>query len=96
MDTFGRKPALVAVWLFAVLAMGTPAGAVEYRMKVANIFDQAMTSFLSPGELDDGATGPGFQRLAAQLDQGSGVRGMNVSHRPLSAVPDSIARAWGE
>jgi hypothetical protein len=81
--------------LLAVLAVGTPAGAVEYRLKVANIFDQAMTSFLSPRESYDGATGPGFQRLAAQLDQGSGDRGMNVTHRPLNAVPDSIARAWG-
>jgi hypothetical protein len=95
MDTFGRRVAVVAVCLLAVLAVGTPAGAVEYRMKVANIFDQAMMSFLSRGELDDGATGPGFQRLAAQLDLGSGYRGMNVTHRPLNSVPESIARAWG-
>ena len=95
MDTFGRRLAVVAVCFFAVLALETPAGAVEYRLKVANIFDQAMTSFLSPGESNDGATGPGFQRLAALLDQGSGDRGMNVTHRPLNAVPDSIARAWG-
>jgi hypothetical protein len=95
MDTFGRSPAVVAVCMLAVLAVGTPAVAVEYRMKVANIFDQAMMSFLSRGELDDGATGPGFQRLAAQLDQGSGDRGMNVTYRPLNSVPDSIARAWG-
>jgi hypothetical protein len=95
MDRFGRWPAIVVLCLFAVLAVETPAGAVEYRMKVANIFDQAMMSFLSRGEVDDGATGPGFQRLAAQLDQGSGDRGMNVTHRPLSSVPDSIARAWG-
>ena len=95
MDTFGRRPAVVAVCMLAVLAVGTPAGAVEYRMKVANIFDQAMMSFLSRGELDDGATGPGFQRLAARLDEGSGDRGMNVTHRPLNSVPDSIARAWG-
>ncbi|HEV2054954.1 MAG TPA: hypothetical protein VGV06_07265 [Methylomirabilota bacterium] len=95
MDTFGRRLAVVAVCLLAVLALETPAGAVEYRLKVASIFDQAMMSFLSRGELDDGATGPGFQRLAALLDQGSGDRGMNVTHRPLNAVPDSIARAWG-
>jgi hypothetical protein len=95
MDSFARWSALVAVCMLAVLALETPAGAVEYRMKVANIFDQAMTSFLSPGELDDGATGPGLQRLAAQLDQGSGDPGLNVTHRPVNSVPDSIARAWG-
>lgn len=95
MTTVGRTLAVVAVCMLAVLTVGTPAGAVEYRLKVANIFDQAMMSFLSRGELDDGATGPGFQRLAAQLDQGSRDRGMNVTHRPLTSVPDSIARAWG-
>lgn len=95
MDTFARRPAVVAVCMLALLAVGMPAGAFEYRMKVANILDEAMTSFLSAGELDDGATGPGFQRLVAQLDQGSADRGMTVTHRPLNAVPDSIARAWG-
>jgi hypothetical protein len=95
MDTFGRRLAVVAVCVLAALALETPAGAVEYRLKVASIFDQSMTSFLSPGESNDGATGPGFQRLGAFLDQGSGDRGMNVTHRPLNAVPDSIARAWG-
>lgn len=95
MDTFGPRVAVAAVCLLGVLALGTPVGAVEYRLKVANIFDEAMTSFLSRGELNDGATGPGFQRLAALLDQGSGNRGMNVTHRPLNAAADSIARAWG-
>jgi len=95
MDTLGHRLAVLAVCLLTVLAGATPAGAVEYRLKVANIFDEAMMSFLSHGELDDGATGPGFQRLAALLDQGSGHRGMNVTHRPLTAVPESIARAWG-
>ena len=52
MNTFARSVAVVAVCLLAVLALETPAGAVEYRLKVANIFDQAMTSFLSFGELE--------------------------------------------
>jgi hypothetical protein len=95
MDTLGCRPAFVAVCVLAALAAGTPAAAVEYRMKVANIFDEAMMSFLGQGELADGATGPGLQRLGATLDQGSGERGMIVTHRPLSAVPDRIARAWG-
>ncbi|MDP2703355.1 MAG: hypothetical protein Q8P98_14930 [Candidatus Rokubacteria bacterium] len=95
MDTFGRRPAVVAVCMLAVLAVGTPAGAVEYRMKVANIFDQSLTSFLSNGELNDGATGPGFQQLEAGLDQGTVGRGVMITHRPLNSVPSSIARAWG-
>jgi hypothetical protein len=92
MDRFGRWVAVVAV---CSLAMATPAAAVEYRLKVASIFDQSMMSFLSVGELGDGATGPGLQRLVAQLDEGTGDRGMNVTHRPLNAVPAGIARAWG-
>ena len=95
MDSSGHRLAVFALGMLAVLAAGTPAGAVEYRLKVANIFDQAMMSFLSRGELSDGATGPGFQRLAAHLDEGSGDRGMNVTHRPLNGVAGSIARAWG-
>ena len=95
MDTLGRTVVALVVWLLVVGTAGTHAWAVEYRLKVANIFDEAMTSFLSRGDLNDGATGPGFQRLAALLDQGSGDRGMNVTHRPLNAVPDGIARAWG-
>ena len=95
MTRLGRAFAMVAVGLLAVLAASTPALAVEYRLKVASIFDQSLTSFLSNGELADGATGPGFQRLEAALDQGSLDRGAMITHRPLGAVPDSIARAWG-
>ncbi len=81
--------------MLAVLALETPAGAVEYRLKVASIFDQSLTSFLSYGELNDGATGPGFQQLEAGLDQGTVGRGVMITHRPLNSVPSSIARAWG-
>ncbi len=95
MPMLGRRLATVAVGLLVVLEASSPAVAVEYRLKVASIFDQSLTSFLSNGELADGATGPGFQRLEAGLDQGSVDRGALVTHRPLSAVPDSIARAWG-
>ena len=95
MATLGHRLAVVAVGMLAVLAMRTPAAAVEYRLKVASVFDQGLTSFLGYGELNDGATGPGFQRLAAFLNEGSGDRGMIVTQRPLTSVPDSIARAWG-
>jgi len=95
MGKVGHRLAAVAVSMLVVLAMHAPAAAVEYRLKVANVFDQALTSFLSYGELNDGATGPGFARLAAFLNEGSGDRGMIVTQRPLASVPDSIARAWG-
>jgi hypothetical protein len=95
MVTLGHRLAVVAVGMLAVLAIQAPAAAVEYRLKVASVFDQALTSFLSPNELYDGSTGPGFQRLDAFLNEGSGDRGAIVTQRPLTSVPASTARAWG-
>ncbi|HYS93097.1 MAG TPA: hypothetical protein VEL48_06680, partial [Candidatus Acidoferrales bacterium] len=95
MVTLRSRLAAVAVGIWAVLALHASADAVEYRLKVASVFDQSLTSFLTYGELNDGATGPGFQRLGAFLNEGSGDRGMIVTQRPLAPVPDSIARAWG-
>lgn len=95
MVTVRRRLAAIVVGVGAVLAVQASADAVEYRLKVASVFDQALTSFLGYGELEDGATGPGFQRLGAFLNEGSGDRGMIVTQRPLRSVPDSIARAWG-
>ena len=95
MITVRRRLVAVAVGLLAVLAAGTHAGAVEYRLKVASIYDPTLMSFLSYGEINDGATGPGLQRLAAGLDQGTVGRGVLITHRPLGSVPASIARAWG-
>jgi len=95
MTALGRALAVVAMGLVTALATSGPAWAVEYRLKVASIYDQSLTSFLSAGELGDGATGPGFQKLEAELDQGTVGRGVMITHRPLSSVPDGIARAWG-
>jgi hypothetical protein len=94
MVTLGRR-LLAATGVLAVVALSSPAMAVEYRLRVASVFDQALTSFLSANELYDGSTGPGFQRLDQFLTQGSGDRGMVVTQRPLAAVPETIARAWG-
>jgi hypothetical protein len=95
MVTLRSTLAAVLVGMCVALALPASAGAVEYRLKVASVFDPSLTSFLAPGELNDGATGPGFQKLSAFLDEGSGDRGMIVTQRPLAAVPESIARAWG-
>jgi hypothetical protein len=95
MITFGRALRAVAAGTLAVLATASPAAAVEYRLKVASVFDPALASFLSYGDLRDGATSPGLQRIGAALDQGSLDRGAMITHRPLTSVPASIARAWG-
>jgi len=90
-----RPRLLPTASVLLVLAFALPAGAVEYRLRVANVFDGSLTSFLSPGELNDGSRGPGFQRLDNFLTEGSGDRGMIVTQRPLRSVPETIARAWG-
>jgi hypothetical protein len=90
-----RRRMLAPASVLLVLALAVPAAAIEYRLRVANVFDASLTSFLSPGELDDGSRGPGFQRLDDFLTQGSGDRGMVVTQRPLQSVPATIARAWG-
>ena len=95
MTTVGPRSAAVTMSFLVALAAGTPAGAVEYRLKVASVFDSTLMAFLSHGDLHDGASGPGVQRIAAGLDEGTLGRGLLISHRPLDAVPESVARAWG-
>ena len=79
----------------ALLLAGAPAQAVEYRLLVANIFDPALTSFVSVSELYDGASGPGLDKMEQALDTGAMGRGVILVQRPLQSVPISIARAWG-
>ena len=95
MRTVARRLVAVAAAVLAVLVLAAPARAVEYRLKVVSIFESSLTSFLAQGDFRDGATSPGFDRLAEVLNQGTGPRGMIVTQRPLAAVPESIARAWG-
>src|SRR5262249_42490784 len=90
-----RRRLLATASVLLVLAVAGPAAAIESRLRRANVLDASLTSFLSPGELNDGSRGPGFQRLDDFLTQGSGDRGMVVTQRPLSSVPETIARAWG-
>src|SRR5262249_58577894 len=78
-----------------VLAFALPAAAVEYRLRVANVFDASLTSFLSPGELNDGSRGPGFQRLDDFLTQGRARRRIRRTHHPLRSVPRTLRRGRG-
>src|SRR3989454_6905673 len=72
-----------------------PAAAIEYRLRVANVRDEAFTSFLKPGEIKDGATGPGLERLEASLDTGDFPKAVLLYDRHLQAAPESTARAFG-
>ena len=93
------NPRRGAVWIWvalaALLVQATPAHAVEYRLLVANVFDTALTSFVTAKDLSYGATGPGLVRLETVLDTGELDLGAMPAGRPLVGVPESIARAWG-
>lgn len=78
-----------------VLAMAAPAGAVEYRLQLVNLYDGAFASFLTPGEWADGAAGPGLARLEASLDRGEVGRGNLIYDRHLQGVAEGPARAYG-
>ncbi len=88
-----RVIAFASVALLALCA--TPVAAVEHRLRVANVRDEAFTSFLKPGEIKDGATGPGLERLEASLDTGDFPKAVLLYDRHLQAAPESTARAFG-
>jgi len=79
----------------ALAALGAaPAAAIEYRLRVANVRDEAFTSFLTSGELHDGATGPGLDRLESSLDTGAFPRAVLLYDRHLQAASESTARDY--
>lgn len=85
----------VCLGLVGLLLLSTPAHAVEYRLLVASIFEATLTSFVSAQELSYGASGPGLQRVEQSLNTGEMDWGAMPAGRPLTSVPDSVARAWG-
>jgi hypothetical protein len=88
----------MVLWLLVALALVTataPASAVEYRLQVASVLDDAFRSFMKPGEAADGATGPGLERLAASLDAGDFPKAVLLYDRHLQAASESTARAYG-
>ena len=89
-----RRASWVWLGLLGLSLLGTPAQAVEYRLLVASVFDTSLTSFVTAKELTYGAAGPGLQRLETAISTGEIDWGTMPVGRPLTSVPDSIARAW--
>ena len=81
--------------LLASLAVAAPAHAVEYRLEVANLWETALYPFAKPGELRDGASGPGLEQLEASLDQGSMPHAVLLQDRTLRWSSEAVARAYG-
>jgi hypothetical protein len=84
----------VGMGLIGLSLLGRPAQAVEYRLLVASVFDTSLTSFVTAQELTYGASGPGLERLETAISTGEIDWGSMPAGRPLTSVPDSIARAW--
>lgn len=84
---------LLVALVFVTIA--SPASAVEYRLQVVSVLDDAFRSFMKPGEAADGATGPGLQRLEASLDSGDFPKAVLLYDRHLQAASEFTARAYG-
>ncbi|HXJ81486.1 MAG TPA: hypothetical protein VMS64_22750 [Candidatus Methylomirabilis sp.] len=91
-----RRLGLIGVTaLLVALALISPVRAVEYRLQVVSVYDSAYASYLRPGEFQDGASGPGLDRLEASFDRGELGAGAILSDRRVQPVPENIARAYG-
>jgi hypothetical protein len=86
---------LGAAALMLLLGAASCVGAVEYHLQVVSLFENAFVSFLTPGELNDGASGPGLARLEATLDRGDMPRGVILFDRRVQPVSSNTARAYG-
>jgi len=86
---------LVLLVIFSLLLPVAPARAVEYRLQVVSLWDNGFNTFVKPGELGDGATGPGLEALIAALDRGDVPRGPIVTDRTLRWGSDEVSRAFG-
>jgi hypothetical protein len=71
------------------------AEAVEYRLLVVNMWDSGFNAFAKPGELADGASGPGLEELMASLDRGDVPRGPLLPDRTFRWASETVVRAYG-
>lgn len=94
MRSLWRGPGLVYLVSLALVLAALPAWAVEYRLQTVSLLDESLAAFLSPGELKDGASGPGLDRLVASLDRGEFPSAVVLYDRPLQAVRDGRVRAY--
>ena len=86
------------LWILGVLAgiFGTtPAGAVEYRLRVASLYEDAFYALL--GAAGTRREGPvqGPSKLIGALDTGEAPAGVLLYDRPLEAAREGVAKAFG-
>ncbi len=88
----GLAPALLTLLVLALLAR--PARALEYRLQVVSLYEEALSSGLRSSDLVDGASGPGLERLEGRLDAGTFPVGAILWDRPPRAADPALARAY--
>jgi hypothetical protein len=81
--------------LMALAFFTAPAGAVEYKLQVTSLFSSAYVYYLSANELENGASGPGLDRLESSIDRGDVPGGVVLWDRRVQPVRETIGRAWG-
>lgn len=90
-----RFAVMGAIVALGLLPTAPRAQAVEYRVQVVSMWDTGFKAFARPGELVDGATGPGLEEMIEKLDRGAAPRGALLGDRTLRWASEAIARAYG-
>jgi hypothetical protein len=81
--------------LLTTFGLVTPARSVEYRLQVVSLFESGFVSFLNAGELRNGASGPGLDRLEATLDRGGIPAGAVLFDRRVQPLRATLMGPWG-
>jgi hypothetical protein len=94
--TGGRRrcAGAAAALLLTLLAVPVKATAVEYRLQVVSLYEEAFRSLLRPNELCDGASGPGLDRLEASLDRAEFPKGAILWDRHVQSAGEEFARGY--
>jgi hypothetical protein len=91
-----RRRAFLGVAGLLGLFVAVPhAQGVDYRLLVVNMWDSGFNAFVKPGELADGASGPGLEELMASLDRRDVPRGPLLTDRTFRWASETVARAYG-
>ena len=90
-----RRRSIAVLVLLWTLWLAPPSQAVEYRLQVTSMFTTAYSYFLTARQLENGASGPGLDRLEASADRGEIPSGAILWDRRVAPVRESVSRAWG-
>jgi len=87
------KPLLLVLLSIFVLSSAPRAEAVEYRLRVVNLLEEAFARFIDPGRLVS-AEDDRLDRLESALDQGRMPAGVVLYDRALVPATTATARAF--